>query len=321
MASAQYAFLIDVAKDMNHAEEMLTGITNMAIGEKAGKEHSENIEYFQGKAKGFSKRNYVGTITSSGKQGTSGICASRQHPGIMYAIIDGPKDRADGYDSNIYAYDANNASLVTKISLDVVNVDWEDIACGPCDTGGLGHCIYVSDTGHTGEGPVNLIYKVQEPEEVIQGRKLSLGEDEIEVIGFETSLENSGTLLVSPRGQLYIMDSLHEPGGLYEIVDGETKYLFDVAVPKKSKYIAPNGGDISPDGKAFLLKSQEDVFYWYVEKEEDMKSVLTDANQSIILPYLEEREGDSIAWSLDGASFFTLSEGENEPLFRYDRLT
>ncbi|XP_071084314.1 uncharacterized protein [Haliotis cracherodii] len=300
---------------------MLAGITNMTIGEKAGKEHSENIEYFQGKAKGFSKRKYVGTITSFGEVGTSGICASRQHPGIMYAIIDGPDDRADGYDSNIYAFDANNASLVTMISLDVVNVEWEDIACGPCDTGGLGHCIYVSDTGRTGEGPANLIYKVQEPEEVIQGRKLSLGEDEIEVIGFETSLENSETLLVSPNGRLYIMDGIEHTDGMYEIIDGETKFLFHVALPKERLYGGLCGGDISPDGKAFLLKSREDVFYWYVEKEEDMESVLTDAKQAEKLPYLPELNSQSIAWSLDGQSYFTVSEGANEPLFRYDRPT
>ncbi|XP_067669923.1 uncharacterized protein [Haliotis asinina] len=317
--SAQYTFLNDLAKEIKHLEEKLAE----KLEQKAEEGHNDakNTKPFHGKAKGFSERKYVGSIPSSGKILTSGICASRQHPGIVYTVIGAPKDSDSSYDSNIYAYYASNASLVTKINLDVINVDWEDIACGPCDTSGLGHCIYISDTGYNRKRPANLIYKIQEPQEMLPGREQSLGEDEIEVIGFETDLENCRALMVSPRGRLFLMDALVKPGGFHEVVDGETKHLFDVAFPKESEYDAPCAGDISADGKEFILKFQEDVFYWYVENEEDMESVLTDSEQALVLPYFEESNGKSIAWSLDGASYFTVSAGENEPLFRYDRLS
>ncbi|XP_046349948.2 uncharacterized protein LOC124130936 [Haliotis rufescens] len=318
--TSRYAYLLELQSSMDMLEQRL-GQDISTVEEENKKEEWVNKKQSEvnltGKAKGFSNRNYAGVILSC-EEDISGICASRQHPGVFYYIRAGNKNEKG--ESIIYAYDTNKRSIIVEISLDAVNTDWEDIACGPCDSDGFGHCIYVSDTGHTGEGPSNLIYKVQEPEEVIQGRKLSLGEDEIEVIGFESTLKNSKTLMVSPRGRIFLMDSSRQPRGLYEIDEYEAKHLFNVALPNGNSYEGPSGGDISVDGKGFLIKFKEEVFYWYVDAEEDMEKVLTDSKQSMQLPYWTETFGESVAWSLDGASYFTVSAGCNEPLYRYERL-
>ena len=47
----------------------------------------------------------------------------------------------------------------------VRNVDWEDIACGPCH-GGHDYCIYIADTGGNTRHDANTVYRVVEPERV-----------------------------------------------------------------------------------------------------------------------------------------------------------
>ncbi|XP_046349950.2 uncharacterized protein LOC124130938 [Haliotis rufescens] len=318
--TSRYAYLLELQSSMDMLEQRL-GQEISTVEEENKNEEWVNKKQSEvnltGKAKGFSNRNYAGVILSC-EEDTSGLCASRQHPGVFYYIRGGKKDEKG--ENIIYAYDTNKRSIIVEISLDAVNIDWEDIACGPCDSDGFGHCIYVSDTGHTGEGPVNLIYKVQEPDELPEGQDLYLGEDEIDVISFESTLKNSKTLMVSPRGRIFLMDYYKKPGRFYEIIENEAKHLFDVALPKGNSRHAPSSGDISSDGKGFLIMFKKKVFYWYVHAEEDMEKVLTDSKQSMQLPYWIELSGESVAWSLDGASYFTVSAGCNEPLFRYERL-
>lgn len=42
-------------------------------------------------------------------------------------------------------------------------VDYEDIACGPCDVTS-GNCIYIADVGGNTGAVSNTVYKIREPE-------------------------------------------------------------------------------------------------------------------------------------------------------------
>ena len=54
--------------------------------------------------------------------------------------------------------------LKATLTIDGVrNVDWEDIACGPCHNG-HDYCIYIADTGGNTAHDANTIYRVKEPE-------------------------------------------------------------------------------------------------------------------------------------------------------------
>ncbi|XP_067670464.1 uncharacterized protein [Haliotis asinina] len=267
-------------------------------------------EIFTGKPTEFSCRTYAGYLRNREGDDVSGLCASRVHPGILYYVNDG-----SDADNRVYVIDSkNHGQTISKITLNVDNVDWEDMACGPCSPGSLEYCIYILDAGSSGPGPVNKLYIFKEPEDISRDQDA----EDVVTISFSAYTRNCETLMVSPSGRIFIMDSTEDSFPLYEVVDGRAKYLFKVKL--WSYYEGPKGADISPDGKGFLFKMEDRVYYFYVEEEDDMESVMTSSSNRQKFPYLVEYYGTSIAWSHTGGSFFTVSEGKNEPLYQYNRL-
>ncbi len=86
---------------------------------------------------------------------TSGLAASRRHPGVLWTHDD------SGGEPALYALDAGGRLLGTVRVTGAVNVDWEDIALGPCATG---DCLYIGDIGdNEARRPSVQIYRVPEP--------------------------------------------------------------------------------------------------------------------------------------------------------------
>ena len=74
---------------------------------------------------------------------SSGIAASRAHPGIYWSHND------SGRRPELFAVDLNGQLRGQMPVTGALNNDWEDIALGPCPQGG-GDCLYLSDTGNNG---------------------------------------------------------------------------------------------------------------------------------------------------------------------------
>jgi hypothetical protein len=71
---------------------------------------------------------------------SSGIAPSRLRRGIFWTHND------SGHGADLFAIDATGRELGRVQVRGATNHDWEDIAAGPCPTGG-GACLYVADTG------------------------------------------------------------------------------------------------------------------------------------------------------------------------------
>ena len=76
------------------------------------------------------------------------------------------------------------------------------------------------------------------------------------------------------------------------------------------------GGDISPNGKEVLVKDADKIYY-YAPVDGDYLSALT--HPGVEVPYHKERLGESVCWSADGSSYYTLGEDNHAVLYRYDR--
>ena len=79
-------------------------------------------------------------------------------------------------------------------------------------------------------------------------------------------------------------------------------------------------GDLSADGKKLILRGRETVFYYDVLTQGGNFDVLAAVSETtpVELPAQTEDLGAAIAWSVDGNSYYTLGEGDNQPLYRYD---
>jgi hypothetical protein len=86
---------------------------------------------------------------------SSGLAASRQHPGLLWTIED------SGNPAALHAVDTSGTILGTWRIEGARNADWEAIALGPC---GTDSCLYIADTGDNGARRSTVtIYRIREP--------------------------------------------------------------------------------------------------------------------------------------------------------------
>jgi hypothetical protein len=98
----------------------------------------------------------VQRVQSEDLREISGLSASRVNPGVLWVLEDSDRPAL------ITALDAAGLTLGT-ISMDgVANIDWEDLASGPC---GEEQCLFVGEVGDNGESKESvLIHWFIEPE-------------------------------------------------------------------------------------------------------------------------------------------------------------
>lgn len=60
------------------------------------------------------------------------------------------------------------------------------------------------------------------------------------------------------------------------------------------------------------------VYYW---RRENTKTPLAETLRGTPtdLPYKAERQGESICWGWQDSGYYTISEGDNQPLYYYKR--
>lgn len=92
---------------------------------------------------------------------TSGVAASRVHPGVYWTHND------SGGDSVLFAIDSVGTVLARVRVRNATNRDWEDLAIGPCEPGG-DDCLFIADIGDNNERHGNVAaYRVPEPDPAI----------------------------------------------------------------------------------------------------------------------------------------------------------
>jgi hypothetical protein len=89
---------------------------------------------------------------------SSGVAVSRRHDGVLWTHND------SGHETYLYAVNLQGEVLGTFRVREAENIDWEDIALGPCP-GDDGSCLYIADTGdNLYRRSSASIYVVREPE-------------------------------------------------------------------------------------------------------------------------------------------------------------
>ncbi|KAK3098363.1 hypothetical protein FSP39_018791 [Pinctada imbricata] len=263
----------------------------------------------------FAAGHIVGKIDSSEISEASGLAASRIHPGILYTH----NDHGDG--PRIFAINATDATLVATLTVaGAQHSDWEDIAVGPCK--GNAMCIFIGDTGDGGtNGPANTIYRVVEPEQLIDGGVITVDSS----LRYNWIEDEAQTMLVDANGEVYIVGNVYGGRGMVSKIpmsawgnNSPVNVNSFTFVPIHTHHHDPVDGSISPDGNELLIKSKNDVFYFQISGGDVVKSM---SQFPAILPYTHERLGEAICWSHDGKNYYTLGEGHHEPLYLYERLT
>lgn len=243
----------------------------------------------------------------------SGLVASRNNAQALWTHND------SGDEARFFLIDATAKHLGTFYLEGAIHRDWEDMAIST--EKGINY-LFLGDIGdNMATSELKVIYKVPEPK--IENRALPLTDTlkNIQKITYRYPDGNrdSECLMIDPiTNDLIIIskreDNVHIYLAPFPQSTSTTITLTKVGTLSFGEVVA---GDISPDGNEILLKDYTRVFYWKKEGNESIAQLLQKPFQN--LPYIQEPQGESIAWKLDGSGYYTLSEGSGASLLFYKR--
>lgn len=268
----------------------------------------------------------VGILESKEMDETSGLTASTIDPWVFYAHND------SGDTSRFFAVDAGGKLRSTIYFKQepghppIQVVDCEDIALGPGPKKGKSY-VYLGDIGDNASShPVIDVYRFEEDPTWKNAGKTSALPTRF-TFKYPDKPHDAEAMAIDPVEKLlYIITKRSDTVGVYTAplirpandtltLTFRTKLYFEGLKP--FKWIT--AASISHNGQQVLVKNYEKVFYWRRQGNEPIWQTLKRPYRE--LPYKQERQGEAIAFTLDGKGYYTTSEGVNAPIYYYKAPT
>ncbi|MEV4427587.1 WD40 repeat domain-containing protein [Streptomyces sp. R-07] len=239
------------------------------------------------------------TIEDSRITESSGLAASRAHPGIYWTHNDQDAPL-------IYGIDSRTGKTVATLTMAGVGTprDMEAIAVGPDGD------IYVGDIGDNLDGTWDhvWIYRFPEPktlkDQTVRAKQY--------VVKYADGARNAEALMVHPKtGRVYIASKNEDGGGLYagpERLSSSGTNVFR----RVDDVPWVTDGAFSPDGDRLVLRG------YFSAKEYAWKGGrLGDEGTAVGAPF--QGQAESVTYTTDGSAFMFGSEGRNSRVVRVDR--
>lgn len=266
-------------------------------------------------------RSECGTMAKKTMPETSGLAASRQTPGFLWAH--GDENLNDNRKIVAVKPDGTLAMTVKVNTGSSDRDDWEDIATGVYE--GQNY-LFIGAFGDNDLAYKDnyFIYYFKEPA-VTSGTQTVTAQ----YIRFgypDNKAHNTETLMYDPIEQMfYIADKVKDGVCHLYRIPFRTDYGTDVqtltevcALGNGSKFNFLTGGDISPDGRWMAIKSKKHVLLWERQGSESL-SQTAQRRPKQVAAYEEEAQGEAIAWT-DASTFYTTSDQDTDmPIFQYVR--
>lgn len=239
-----------------------------------------------------------GRALPEGLEESSGVAASRAHPGVYWT-------HADGAEPVLWAVDAEGA-LVGEVRLEGAEVvDWEDVALAPC---GDRDCLYLADTGDNAEQRSGVrVHRLPEPD---PGAGSVAGFETIR-IRFPDGARDVEALFVLPGERLHLVTKgLEDPVTVYRhpgplrtdsaVVLEEVQRLGDGArmLPRQV-----TGASASRDGERVVIRTYEALDFYAVAGDTLVHE------ETLNLRPLAEPQGEGAGLGPDGLIALTSEAG------------
>ena len=222
---------------------------------------------------------------------SSGLAASRQHPGVYWTH----NDSDDG--PYLYAVDSSTGDTVARLTLTGIGTprDVEAISVGP------GNRLFVADTGDNlgGTWPYVWIYELPEPKR-LQDATVQATQY---VVKYADGPRDAEAMVVHPKtGRVYLIDKHEDGGHLYEgpaKLSPEGDNVFRPIAPVE---LWTTDAALSPDGQDLAVRGYfGGIHYAWNGGKLERKGRLSVPLQG---------QGESVTYSADGSRLLFGSEGE-----------
>lgn len=265
-------------------------------------------------------RTECGTMKKKTMKEISGLAASRQTPGYLWAH----GDENTGDNRKIIAIQPNG-TLAMTVNLTTPNTDrddWEDIATGIYDNKNY---VFIGAIGDNDLAFNDQYYIFYFEEPAISSGTRNVTVDTIRFGYPDNKAHNTETLMYDNVEQMfYIADKVDGVCHLYKLPFSTTygtgvQRLTEVcALGNGSKFKLANGGDITPDGHWMAIKNEEYILLWERQGAESLSATAL-RNPVQVMAYQKEEQGESLAW-LNDSLFYTTSDSKKDtPIYQYVR--
>ncbi|MPY64408.1 WD40 repeat domain-containing protein, partial [Streptomyces spongiae] len=222
---------------------------------------------------------------------SSGLAASRQHPGIYWTHNDQDKG------AYLYAVDSKTGKTVATITLTGVGTprDVEAVSIGPDNQ------IWVGDIGDN-DGvtwPYVWVYQLPEPKEL---KDQSIRATQY-VVKYSDGSRDAESLVVHPKtGRVYIIDKQEDGGHLYEGPAKLSSSGTNVFKPVAPVDLWATDAAFSPNGERLAVRGYFGgiLYDWNGGK---IKRI-----QQLSVPL--QQQGESVTYTTDGSELMYGTEGE-----------
>ncbi|MBK3632487.1 WD40 repeat domain-containing protein [Streptomyces sp. MBT97] len=230
---------------------------------------------------------------------SSGLAASRQHPGVYWTH----NDSDDG--PYLYAVDSATGKTVARITLAGVGTprDVEAVSIGP------GNEIWVGDIGDNlgGTWKYVWIYRLPEPAELVD-RTVKATQY---VVKYSDGARDAESLLVHPRtGRVYIIDKKEDGGHLYEGPADLSASGANIFKPVAPVDLWATDAAFSPDGTQLAVRG----YFGGISYAWNGGKIKREGRLDVPL----QRQGESVTYSADGTKLMYGSEGAGSSVVAED---
>ncbi|GAB3662559.1 hypothetical protein GCM10027589_25500 [Actinocorallia lasiicapitis] len=227
---------------------------------------------------------------------SSGLAASRQHPGIVYTFND------SGGSTQVFALDDQGRTRAVFTIAGAANRDWEAMALGKDSRGR--DALFLADIGDNMHGawPTVKIYRVTEPAEIKSRTLFSTAF----TFSYADGARDAETLMIDPRdNRLYVASKLLGNGKVYQAPAKLSTSRTNVLRPVGPAHSFATDGAFAPDGSSFVIRG-----YFSASLYSAPGQLIT----TVGLPSQEQGEG--ITYTPDGRALLISSEGEDRKVWR-----
>ena len=283
--------------------------------------------YAQSTTPEFNPALQVGTVAHTSLTEISGIAASRQNPGVIWAHDD------SGDTNRVFAMSTEGTHLGMFYLGGASAVDWEDMAVGPGPILGQQY-LYVADTGNNSLTRTSVtIYRAPEP--AVATTQLPVQETlsgvEAFPVRFPDAIRDVETLIVDPEnGDILLLTRDRSQTGttyiyLYPVEAQTAGALATLTlVGSIASSVEIKGGDVSPNGQWLLLRRHSTTIQadgWLYARVTGTAIEEAFASAPTLVPLAAEPQGEAVAFTPDSSGYYTISEGATQPIYYYGPLT
>ena len=253
----------------------------------------------------------VGQLDAPDLGETSGIVISRANPGIMWAHND------SGGQAALYALDLGG-HLIRRFEVSgPVNNDWEDIALGPGPEPGADY-VYIGDVGdNLAQRERVQIIRVAEPHVDGPGEPAKLDGAATFELRYPDGAQDAEALVIDPQtARPYIITKRVSAPRVYRAAtdldaDGVTSLERVVTMAAVGPLVT--AADVTADGLHLALRTYSTVYQFERPANSAFESLFTAA--ACPIDAYDHGQAEAVAYSPDGGELYTLSEGEQVPIW------